>query len=143
MNVRWINFFLFLSDKVRAYDKVWFIGDEFMDTSFQKHFLDICNEDGKANYMTAHYDVTGFSKSTIFRGFGNAVSKIRNQLVKAINEQILLPKAILIVADDDILDALDHYQAGITVGIGKIVKYLANQLHWIVTAHKEKLPTRS
>ena len=73
----------------------------------------------------------------------NILSRLRNSLVRAINAQILLPKFILVILDDDIMDAIDHYKTGISYGIGWILEWLINEFHKLVSSHKERLPTKS
>ena len=61
----------------------------------------------------------------------------------AINKEILLPKAILMVLENDILNAVNHYNPGISLLCGKVMEWLTNQFHRIITAHKEKLPSKA
>ena len=72
----------------------------------------------------------------------NMLSRVRNALVRGINE-VLLPKAILIIFDDDLMDAIDHYKSGISYALGKTLEWLANEFHKIINTHKEKLPTKA
>ena len=93
----------------------------------------------------AHYDIFGFS-NPISDGEhlnGNIISKLINLFIEAINEQTLLPKAIIVIIDDDIMDELDHYKNGISLAIGRIIEYLAESLHSIINSHKEALPTKA
>ena len=126
---------------IQAYDKVWVIGDSFVNNTFSQYFQNAFHLDGSVNYIKAHYDTTGFCKTD--NGFNpNILSRIQNALIHGINQQVLLPKAIILVFDD-ILDALDHYKSGLSYAIGCTVEWLANQIHRIITAHKEKLPSKS
>ena len=45
--------------------------------------------------------------------------------------------------DDDMMDNLDHYKYGITSTVGKLVEWLTNEFHHIISSHKEKMPTKS
>ena len=73
----------------------------------------------------------------------NILSRLRNSLVRANNAQILLPKFILVILDDDIMDAIDHYKTSISYGIGQMLEWLINEFHKLVSSHKERLPTKS
>ena len=114
-----------------------------MAQSFGQYFQDIYNENGHMGYVRVHYDVTPFCRGNIKNGNGNIMNTLQSLLIEAIHTQWLLPKAIVIVLDDNLLDCLDHYDFGASVGIGKLIEWLANQFHRVVTAHKEKLPSKS
>ena len=67
------------------------------------------------NWITinAHYD-TILAVRDMEPENNENLSRLRNALVETINQQLLLPKAIILVLDDDMLDELDHYKTGIT-----------------------------
>lgn len=109
-----------------------------MEALYTQYFQDAFNLVGKVNYIRAHYDATGHHG----KSWGlnpNVLGRIQNALAKAINEQVLLPKSILIILDDDIMDALDHYTTGISYAIGKTLEWLVNQMHRIIISHKENI----
>ena len=76
----------------------------------------------------------------------NAVYKYRyihNNYVQIIKEQILLPKAVIVVLEDDMVKAADHYKKGTS-------SILAPRIHWLITnifkltnEYKKNLPTKS
>ena len=132
-----ISNFYFVAN-IRAYDRIWVIGDQFMEHSFEEHFQFKFNPN-LTNYVKTHYDVTGFCAASP----QNILTRIVNSLVKAINEQVILPKAVILVFYDDILDAINHYDSGISYPIGKAIEWLANKIHDTITAHKEQLPNKS
>ena len=130
--------------RIAGYEKVWLMGDSFIATSFERYFDKVQTLDGKENYIKAHYETSGVFHSTVRDGVnGNILSRMRNSLIRAINDQVLLPKFILIILDDDITDAIDHYKPGISYGIGRMLEWLINEFHRIVTNHKENMPTRA
>ena len=116
-----------------------------MASSFAQHFQDAYHSsNNKVGYIRAHYDVSGFCNGTVIKGGnGNILNRLRNELVRAINEQPLLPRAIVVVLDDDVIDAFNHYIYGFSKSVGRIAERLGNQFHQIVSAHKEKLPSKS
>ena len=128
---------------IRGYDQVWIIGDDFMAKSFAQYFQDAYSQDGKIGYIRAHYDVTGYCQSASRALNENILSRIRNALVTAINSELLFPKAIIMVLENDILNAADHYNPGISLICSKVLDWLANQIHRIVITHKEKLPSKA
>ena len=133
-----------LTGSLRAYEKVWIIGDDFMSQSFTQYFQDsFCSEEGKTGYIRSHYDVTGFCNSRIKHMQGNVLNRLRTNLIIAINKQLILPKAIIVVMEKDVLIELDHFKSGISEGSGRIAEWLVNQFHRVVTGYKEKLPSKS
>ena len=135
---------LLLSGEVAAYDRIWFIGDSFLNTSFQQYFMDVHLPNGKMGYILAHYDyLECYSLLEDIDLEMNVLAKLRNQLVAAINTEVLLPKAIIIVLDDDIMDALNYYDSGITQAIGRIIEWLAGEFHKSVNNHKQSLQSKS
>ena len=131
---RLINLCIVFVDDIKSYDRIWMIGDEFMLNSYNQFSDDVRGPDGKLEYIKAHYDTTGYCNASRNISLGNVLAKLCDLLVLGINEQALLPKAILIVLDDDLLDALDHYKPGITTAIGKMVEWIANQYHRIIVS---------
>ena len=114
-----------------------------MASSFAQYFQDAVNPCGKVGYLWAHYDVSGFCSTTVKGSLENMAAILRSELVKAINGQVLLPKAIIVVFDDNLMDDINFYKPGFSVVIGRIVEWLFNQYHRIIPAHKEILPSKS
>ena len=127
---------------VKAYDRVWFIGDNSMAASFGEYFQNIYGH-YQDNYMRKHYDAYCSATGPDNFAPGNILTRLFNSLINGINEQTLLPKAFVLVFDDDILDAIDHYLDGISYLISKSLEWLANQMHCAITAYKEKLPSKA
>ena len=121
---------------------MWVIGDDFMAKSFAQYFQNAYGDNGKVGYIRAHYDVTGYCQGKTKAINNNVLSRLRNALVMAINKEMLLPKAILVVLENDILNAANHYNLGISLLCGKLLEWLANQFHRIITLHKERLPSK-
>ena len=133
---------ILFSDNIRAYDKVWVIGDAFVARSFAQYFQDAFGMDGKkVGYIRAHYDVTGYCQDS---GLNASIwSRLHNGLVEALNKQVLLPKAILLVLEDDIIRNVNFFQQGFSSLLGRLLEWLSNQIHRVITARKEKLPSKS
>ena len=126
---------------MKAYDTVWFVGDQFFSETFTQYFQNASSREDKTSYIRAYYDTIGYCQ---VEGLNrNIFSRLRNAVVEGINKQVLLPKVILLVFENDILDYLDHYRPGVSTLIGQTIEWLANQLHRMITSHKEKLPSKS
>ena len=134
---------LYFTDQPRAYDSVWILGDVFMAHSYKQFFKNARSPNGNLGYLSAHYDISPFFYSYDDNLQGNVLNRLVNLLIMAIGEETLLPKAIIIDLDDDIMDELNHYTTGITISIGKMIEWLMNQIHNIITGYNEKLPSKS
>ena len=95
----------------------------------------------KVGYVRAHHDVFGYTPLGNEMN-QNIISRYRNMLVNAINEHIIMPKAIVINLEN-LLQSLNHFEPGVSTLVGRALEWIANQYHRIVIAHKEKLPTKS
>ena len=120
---------------------MWFIGDEFLQKNFSQFFLNAFREDGKVSYIKAHYDTVGMCKARDLNT--NILGKLFNAVVKGTNDDILFPKAIILILESDFVKALDHFKPGMTTLAGRSIEWLANQLHRLIITHKEKLPSKA
>ena len=114
-----------------------------MAKSFAQYFQNAFGDNGRVGYIKAHYDVTGYCQGQSKAINNNILSRIRNAFVMAINKEVLLPMAVIIVLENDILNAANHYKPGIYLLCGKVLEWLANQFHRIITSHKEHLPSKA
>ena len=73
----------------------------------------------------------------------NLLLNLKRRLTRAINEHILLPKAIVIALDDDLLDYINHYEKGISVALGMALESLTNEFHSIINDYKQKLLSKA
>ena len=67
----------------------------------------------------------------------------RNTIVDAINKDISWPKGIILIFENDVLNALNHFKPGVSLLSGRCLEWLANQLHRMVVSQKEKLPSKA
>ena len=140
--------FLF-TEPVKGYERIWVIGDDFMAKSYAEHFQNAFDEKdmdyNNAGFLKSHYDVTGFCRPLGTNSLvnSNVIGRVRNQIVKAINLQVTFPKAIIIVLDCDLLKVANHYTDGFTAIIDEMLAWLSVEIHRIILAHKEKLPTKA
>ena len=121
-----------------------------MSRSYAEHLqnafmMDDEAENSNMGYIKAHYDCTPFCNGNVQRRLANSniIGRLHNEFVYAINDWIVLPKIVLIVLENDLLLAADHFTDGISQLLGQLIEWIATQLHRISIAHKEKLPTKA
>ena len=71
------------------------------------------------------------------------MGRIKNNFVEVINQQILLPKIVIVVLEDDLLNAINHYKTGASLAIEPCLDWIMSELHDITVTYKQKLPTKS
>ena len=71
------------------------------------------------------------------------LGRIHNQVVRAINENILLPKAMVFVLDDDLIEMAVDEKAGTSELFGKLLDWLVNSIHELIKERKKQLPMAS
>ena len=108
---------------------------------FQNNYQDK-REDG---YIRNHYNATVICSGSISCDLmeDDIIGRIHNNYVFAVNEQTLLPKAVIVVIEEDILCAANHYKKGTTTVLLPWIDWLVTNLFRITMAYKEKLPMKS
>ena len=118
------------------------MGDEFMYRNFQDHFQQRSYEDYQG-YAKEHFETRGFANSKYISTDQNMLSRLRNLMVKAISDQILFPKYIVIVLDDDLIKFLNHEGYGITKSLGWLINNLMIEYDRLIETQKEYLSYKS
>ena len=97
------------------------------------------------HYIRTHYDNIYFAEPSYSNQLAkwNILSRIVDNFITAIQKHTLLPKAVVIVLDDDIMDNLNHYEKGISQAVGIMLEWLAQELHEVITSHKKALPMKA
>ena len=90
--------------------------------------------------MKNHFDVTVWVNNKHFNP--SLVSRIRNVLVEAINKKTKLPKAVIVVLDNDLIRFTGHTEAGISSILKDLLQWMVKEINEVLTEHKEKLPKK-
>ena len=136
------------TEMVSAYDQLWIFSDDFGNKSFQKFFMDRpCNE----GYMKTHFDVKGFSNGSLSDN-PSVIGRFSNLMKFAISSTITgktskkllpLPKLIVIIPEDDILNCLKEEENGLTKAFGRLVKFIMTEHERGIASFKENIPSKS
>ena len=119
-----------------------------MTKTYGPYFQDIYQTlEETPSYMRLHYDTTGFYNPSQTKDLkkrkDSVIAAIRNNFVLGINEQVLLPKAIIIVLEEDLIKSTNHFKKGASIVIEAAINWLAEELHRIAITHKASLPSKS
>ena len=92
-------------------------------------------------YMKEHFNIKEFSATCT--GPGNVLNRLFNSIVNRINENVLLPKFMVMVIDGDIIHDIKSEGFGITRVLSVAIDYLLKSIHRLIFAHKEILSQKS
>ena len=127
------------ADKIKAYEKIWIISDDFGYQSYEVYFT---KQSAEGYYTKDNFDMTGFVSSR-FNTNPSAIGRFRNGLVKGIEDQIQLPKYVVIVPDDDIIKMFRHTTKGLSKAFGRVIEKMMTDFDKIIEIHKDHLPSKA
>ena len=114
-----------------------------MSASFEQYYKMKSLKEFGAGYMTDCYDLIGRSSNQYTSNDPNFISRLRNLLVNLMHKEVLLPRLIAIVLDDDLVKYLNHDGCGASKAIGRILNELMIDFRKLVTRQKEFLDKKS
>ena len=136
-----LNFLLLsVSEPLVAYEKIWILGDNFASNSVGQHYSS--RKNGGKMYMKHKFDSSIYIDNDIKSAGTNAFSRLCNQLMRAINEQSVFPKIIVIVPDDDLAKYFKPEDKEVSKNLGRALNWVAVEFDRVIAAHKEKLPAK-
>ena len=123
------------------------LGDDFGFKSFDPCYY---QKTGVEKYMMTMYEVRGFNNDKKASYGTNLISRMRNCLVGSIRDQKALPKFIIVVLDDDLINyiqlkignrllCLDRATA---MAFDRVLQWLMNQFRRLIATQKEYLPPK-
>ena len=137
---------------LRGTEAIWFIRDEFCSRSYTQHFkhhtvtsssVPEGIESKSKMYCAENYELFDYSTTQYKSSIRNILARFRSLVMHAIQENKILPKAIVFVPDDDIVKQSCLSKTDARNGeFNLIIKYLLDEIHRIVVSCKEKLPTK-
>ena len=98
-----------------------------------------------AAYMFENFDVVGFISSKYSHYDQNAVSRMCNTMVKAVQDQVILPKWVIIVFDDDLIKYISGRNpfAPTMTAVSKVIDNIMKEHIKVLQIQKEYLPRKS
>ena len=135
------NFSVFVD--LWAYDKVWIIIDRFVQKTCFNYYITTPDTIKISSYIKDNFDVNVFSGYNNKEKNPSYLTRMMNQLVRVIVQRHLLPKAVLVVIEDDLIynAEYDTYSAGAvyTDILDKLVKRYVE----VIQEYKSMLPEKS
>ena len=124
---------------MKGLEAIWVIGDDFvMDTAGQ--YLQNPNDEKKL-YLQDKYELKIFNSSKL-SVVDNVAARIHNEFIGTVKQQMVCPKAIIVVLDGDMVKNLRCELNQTAIIYQEILKNLMSGLHRAVITHKERLPIK-
>ena len=115
-----------------------------MTSSFEQNYKEKTLNNYNAGYIRQNYNIVGKSSNKYTSNNPNLISRVQCQLVRAIHDEIKLPKYIVMVMDDDIVDIFRDTPELVTdTSMGKIINVMMNDIRKLIQMQKEYLPTKA
>ena len=123
------------------------MGDEFAKNTIKQYYKDARNEDGSpASYLYGNFEVKEFVTHKHSNNCKNILSRMRNCLVTALNEHEILPKMIIFVMDDDVINEVNRKldpSDCLTKDYVTILKGLMKLISVSINCYKDGLPRKA
>ena len=123
-----------LSVKMAGIDKMWIIGDEFCDKSCNLYFMETPS---RSNYARSTFEVKAVSTNKFRSHTSNTLIRIHNTMTHAMQTQGLLPKLILFIIEDDIIEFINLNDHGITQAFKACITKLVMEVRRSIDTFKE------
>ena len=131
---------LYVLGKIRGIDKLWFLGDVFVLNTYSRY----CHQQPEEEfYIKRNFEVSAYMSNKNNSLDQNMVSRYRNLLVGILAEQIILPKLLVVVPDDDLITYVNHQTAGLTKILDRVINWLMKEYSHIIDAQKDYLPVKA
>ena len=135
---KYIKKFL-ITDQFRGRDPLWIIGDEF--SSRTSHSL--LNLDEEECFTTRNFETTITAANRFSNYQSNALVRIRNSLVKTINDRAELPKFLIFILEDDLIKNLGYNRTGAESGYSRVIDWLITEIKDVIEKAKQIMPEKA
>ena len=130
-------YFILLSEP-KACDTIWIIGDSFVATTYEKATcMPMVHQ---KYYIKDVYDTLAFFNTSQFDV--NLLSRLRNILTTALNQNDKFPRLIIITLDNDLLRYINHRKFSILLETSSLLEWLVAEFHDLVDKYKNHLPSK-
>ena len=120
------------------------MGDGFVHRTSDQHLVHpTYTTEGNKFFMKENFALKVYATDRYSSNNPSLLSRLRNQLINAINENVLLPKIILVVLDRDVINIVKTDDFGLSLIFGTVLDWLARKYTRQVESQKSRLLSRS
>ena len=112
-------------------------------TSWQKHIQKNFKKAGYPLFMKERYEVLPYCSSRFSDKNTNALSRLVNSFISALNTKFYLPSYVVIALEADLIDFLQYKRFAVASLLGPWVEYLAQLFVEILDERRKKLPLKA
>ena len=94
------------------------------------------------SFTFANFEVRTFFSSSYKSNIKSVLGRIRNNLVRALNEHTTLPRTIVVVLDDDVTKTMCHID-NFSYNAGRLVEWLMREFTRCLESYKDMLPRKA
>ena len=144
--------FLILSVQAKGLESLWIIGDKFCAENshvlihqLKQHELYVKqNFELKVFYSRVPESGNCARSNTTRDVVSNCISRIHNTVVAALSRHAQIPKMMVVVLENDIINFLEYQGYGVTEMYGKVIEYLTKELQNTVIRFRNRyLPSKA
>ena len=141
----------FIAGRIKGCEAVWIIGDDFVSKSFDQYYKSwstspsqaTIHNAGRTLYLFENFEVSDFYSNKYVSANQNTISRLRSAFQKGIQDNVILPKYVVIVPDNDIITYFNHTGLGFGKSMGRIINHLMSEYNKLILAQKDFLPTKA
>ena len=134
---------------VNGIDRLWIIGDQFCGSSCLPFFMN--SPASQSSYIKSNFEVsvffnTDYMKTSTFvhnTDIKNRIARLHNTVVKAMRTRGILPKFIIFLLEDDIIDYLNYNDYGVSEMYGRIMEYVLREINSSINEFRSMLPSKA
>ena len=123
-------------------DAIWFVGDEFMSRSFTEHFKRYRNANKEGHFTMIQFEVIDYATTRYSSSLREVIPRIINLTGKAIEDNKLLPLAIVFVLDMDVIKQLNLPNKPEYEELKMLMEHMLQKIHRLCMGYKENLPEK-
>ena len=137
----------FFEHHVHGREDIWIIGDEFVAKTADQYFKQmcytlICSQQMMGTHCSDNFEIKLFHAMTYSSHIQDFMAHLCNTLAGALNEE-RLPKAIVFVLEDDMINYANVNRFGMSLVYGKLLHYLMSEINKLILAQKDLLPPQA
>ena len=93
--------------------------------------------------LKAGFEITSFCNNRFNSANQNVISRILNTFISAINDEKVLPKYVVFVLDDEIIQFLKYKSYGVSTMYGTLLEWLVKNVDDAIQTAKKNLPSKA